>query len=153
MTRTKLISSPSVMEDDDSFSQTFPNITTPRARELCQNMFVIVIPLDEQLLAIYQQRHYNTNPLSSVINDDVNGKYNAFCLRARSHFSAVSISLSLSLVNKSSGRYYFGATLTSRTRARADVREANGSSYIVYELKKKEYKNGPFKIRQSWTRL
>lgn len=96
MTRTKLISSPSVMEDDDSFTQTFPNITTPRARELCQNMFVIVIPLDEQLLAIYQQRHYNTNPLSSVINDDVNGKYNAFCLRVSSYFSAGSVSLSFS---------------------------------------------------------
>lgn len=108
----------------DSFSQTFPNITTPRARELCQNMFVIVIPLDEQLLAIYQQRHYNTNPLSSVINDDVNGKYNAFCLRARSHFSAGS--LSLSLVNKSSD-----LILAQRWR----VSEANVPSYIVYELK------------------
>lgn len=131
MTRTKLISSLSVMEDDDSFSQTFPNITTPRARELCQNMFVIVIPLDEQLLAIYQQRHYNTNPLSSVINDDVNGKYNAFCLRVRSHFSAGSLSFSRKQVEWS----YFSTTLTSRTRAHADVSEANGPSYIVYELK------------------
>lgn len=125
MTRTKLISSPSVMEDDDSFTQTFPNITTPRARELCQNMFVIVIPLDEQLLAIYQQRHYNTNPLSSVINDDVNGKYNALCLRVSSYYFSAD---SVSLVNKSSGRHYFGTTLTSRTRAHADVREANAPS-------------------------
>lgn len=78
----------------------FTNISehhhSPRARELCQNMFVIVIPLDEQLLAIYQQRHYNTNPLSSVINDDVNGKYNACCLRVRALTSRRALSLFLS---------------------------------------------------------
>lgn len=145
MTRTKLIVSLSVMEDDDWFSQTFPNITTPRARELCQNMFVIVIPLDEQLLAIYQQRHYNTNPLSSVINDDVNGKYNAFCLRVRSHFSPCSLSLTLSVVNKSSGLISAQSWRVEQERTLTWVKRiVRRTSFMNWNTQKKLMKKRPF---------